>query len=551
MGDIGWPDLYHVGDEAMTEAAVEQLRLRGVTDVTLIAADASTASAVHGTKAVPRFHFKLRWPRAWQDSHLRKVLTPLEGYVRGDGPATDVYDAVYDSDFVLIAGGGNLTSTFVHQLYERLALVRVARHFGRPVYISSQSLGATYRPADLPAIREIIDSARWFGLRERASFENAIALSTSSQRVCYTGDDALLLERNSVPAVARDSLPARYFVASFERPSWIAESEIPRYYGQIRTLLETLSTALDCHAVLVPHAGSFDIERPKDDIVSHDEIAKDSLVIHALPLLRSKDVLDIMADAEFSISTRYHPIVFAGQLGLIGFGLAHTAYTWNRMRGAARQLGGADLVMPVSAVSDPEAITEVILETLRSGEHKGRLAAASAARKENQRTWWDTIVADASSSERVSGFVELPDPIVAHPVPALRSFAHYLANEATARGVADESLAWCRETLETERQSASKAIDDQKARTRTVEGMMKQREEEVHRGLEQIRSLQSALTEAREAAASSRTELDQATEERDAWRTSARQFRAEVQRYRDRRITRLVDKLAGLVRRQK
>ena len=192
IGDIGWPHLYHVGDEAMTEAALAELKRRGVVDITLIAADPDVAKYLHGTHAVPRFHFKLRWPRPWQDSHLRKVLAPLRSYTRGPGPALTVYDAVHDADAVIIAGGGNLTSTYVHQLYERLALVRVAKHFNKPVYATSQTIGSTFRPADVPVIAEILQSVEVFGAREQYTYDRCMALNGATTRVQLTGDGAFM-----------------------------------------------------------------------------------------------------------------------------------------------------------------------------------------------------------------------------------------------------------------------------------------------------------------------------------------------------------------------
>ncbi|WFR65944.1 polysaccharide pyruvyl transferase family protein [Curtobacterium flaccumfaciens] len=252
MGDIAWPHLYHVGDEAMTESALAQLRSRGVTSVTVVGADPEVATALHEVPAVPRFHFKLKWPRAWHDSHLRKVLQPLVDYSRGDGPAETVLDAVHDSDFVVIAGGGNMTSNYVHQLYERLALVRVARHFDRPVYITSQTIGTVWRDEDVAVISEILDGARLFGARERTSFEVARALTSSPGRVHYTGDDALLAPSSEVPSSLGNHVPERYFVASFERPAGVEDAHIEEYYARVARALDACASALGCTALLIP-----------------------------------------------------------------------------------------------------------------------------------------------------------------------------------------------------------------------------------------------------------------------------------------------------------
>ncbi|TCK62993.1 polysaccharide pyruvyl transferase family protein [Curtobacterium sp. PhB136] len=553
MGDIGWPDLYHVGDEAMTEAAITQLRLRGVDEVTLIAADADVASALHGTSAVSRFHFKLRWPRAWHDSHLDKVLAPLDGYARGEGPADSVYDAVHDSDFVLIAGGGNLTSTFVHQLYERLALVRVARHFGRPVFVTSQSLGATYRPADVPVIREIINSSRRFGVRERTSLETALSLTEHPETVAYTGDDALLLAREDAPAVVRSLLPDRYFVASFERPGWIDDdNDIERYFDEVASALDAVAERTGCTPVLVPHAGSFDPRISKDDVVSHNSIAARSSHAVELPLLRSGAVLDVMTASAFSLSTRYHPIVFSGQIGLVPFGLAHTAYTWNRMRGAARQYGAADLILPAALLSDPGLLADFISTTIEAGAHQQAVTSASAERKTNQVSWWDGIVGDAKappqSGVEPTRFVALADPEgPGAPAPS-RSLSHFIGDEASARGRVEEVLLWQEELIESTHRAAAESLREERQRLTAANEIVVERESEIRSVRAELDSRREELRSVQEVCTQLQNQLDVAERERNDWRTAARQFRSEVQRYRERRITKIADRLSALKR---
>ena len=558
MGDIGWPHLYHVGDEAMTETAIDQLRQRGVDRITLIAADPATATRLHSVPAVPRFHFKLRWPRDWQDSHLEKVLAPLDGYERGTSAPDSVFDAVNDADFVVIAGGGNLTSSYVHQMYERLALVRVARHFGRPVFVTSQTLDSAYRPRDVPVITEIIDGSELFGLRERTSLTVAQSLTSRRDVLRGIGDDGLLTPRAVRPHAGIVSLPERYIVASFERPMWVPHDDLDSYYRVVARALDAAGVRLDCTVLLIPHAGSFDPEHPKDDIESHRVIASHSDRLRALPLMRASEVLDLMAHAMCSVSTRYHPLVFGAQLEMPVIGLAHTAYTWHRMRGAARQVGAEHHVLPTAALDDPAAFAGVLAETVTRGELARAVRPASRLRREHQARWWDEVVAKARA--RVAGDTDagaagpqadIQDPPPVALPPAARALEALIGDESTARAEAEEQVRIL--VLESERERELRAETEtdlrrQRDRTKIAERESAAAHHERIQAETRARDAEAAAAESRRELSDLRDLLQTTRAERDGWRDAARSFRSEVQRYRDRKTTRLIDAATRLFR---
>jgi len=551
MGDIGWPHLYHVGDEAMTEAALHELRSRGVEKITLVAADPETATSLHAVPAVPRFHFKLRWPRKWHDSHLKKVLAPLEGYERGTSPATTVFDAVHDADFVVIAGGGNLTSGYIHQMYERLALLRVSQHFGRPVFVSGQTLDSNYEEGDVRVISELLEGAEIFGLRERTSLNVARRLLPMDGRLRAVGDDGLLTRRSDPPKAVTQHLPERYIVASFERPTWLAEGLVEKYYEVVANALDEVAEQLDSAVLLIPHAGSFELDHPKDDIVSHSAIAKLSARVQDLPLMRASEVLGVMAHALCTVSTRYHPLVFGAQIGIPMIGLAHTAYTWHRMRGAAHQFGAANHILPIAVLKEPSAFAELVRDMVSTGHLVRSVTNSAARRRAHQERWWDEIVgragflvtaqADAQEPPRNH---DLEDPAqVTLPAAALH-FSYLIADESMSRAEAEMRADRLESSLllMTGRwESADQSRQDEAARATRVEAerdaaVRESRALEV--SLESSRSQQAALLL---RLSDIEEQVNRTTEERDKWRNAARSFRSEVQRYRSRRTTRLVD----------
>lgn len=542
MGDIGWSQLYHVGDEAMTEVALDQVRAAGITDVVLIAAEPEVASARYGATAVPRFHFKRQWPRSWHDSHLQKVLAPLDDYSRGDGAPATVIDAVHDADVVIIAGGGNMTSQYVHQLYERLALVRVSKHFDKPVLISSQTLGATFRTEDRAAVTEVLQYASIVGIRERTSLETARSLADVRERVFYTGDDALLLSRTH-ESESLPELPQRYIVASFERPIDQDDAAAASHLERVGRSLEAVSQRLDCAVVLIPHAGSFDPTNPKDDVRSHSIVSEYVTRSVECPTIDARSVAEIMRGALLSLSTRYHPLVFAAAEGVPAIGFADSAYTWNRMVGASRQYGAGDTVLPTDVLADPDAVARIADSLVYAGATDDAFRAVVGRRIANQERWWKFLV--ATILELPAHFESEPDPDQTDHTETRRVLAGFTQPLGAALGRAEEELRWQGERF------AQRSVDVHDLREaltreqRATSTVLTERDA----ALGQAAELAALLEEERSARSAGAEALREAQAEQARWRRSALAYRREVQRHRDRRITRLADALGRMFRR--
>ncbi|WFR65943.1 hypothetical protein P9139_12540 [Curtobacterium flaccumfaciens] len=113
--------------------------------------------------------------------------------------------------------------------------------------------------------------------------------------------------------------------------------------------------------------------------MSHARIAALGARIVELPLLRTDEVLGVTKRAIGSISTRYHPLVFAAASALPMVGLAHSAYTWQRMRGASRQFGAERFVLPLEAIAQPEVFATIVAEIFNSGDIGAAVRATVAA----------------------------------------------------------------------------------------------------------------------------------------------------------------------------
>ncbi|WFR65942.1 hypothetical protein P9139_12535 [Curtobacterium flaccumfaciens] len=138
------------------------------------------------------------------------------------------------------------------------------------------------------------------------------------------------------------------------------------------------------------------------------------------------------------------------------------------------------------------------------------------------------------SPESLASFEELKDPDQLLPVHGMMHLVGLVGDEAMARGEAEEQLRWAVEAqasaerrwndemksskqrvteLERDRSRLSADVDNRDAR-------LEQQAREIHRIKEALRDVEAEKAE---------------------WRTAARKFRAEVQRFRDRRTTKILD----------
>ncbi|WP_185973117.1 polysaccharide pyruvyl transferase family protein [Aeromicrobium piscarium] len=378
LGDIGRDEFYHLGDEAMTDAAAEALLRRGIDDIVLVATEPSVAERLYGLAAVKRFGF-------WDSDDDRTLARKFDG-VKAAMSATPVAGtldaAVRGADAVLIAGGGNLNSGHAGQLMERVALATVARAHGKPLFVSGQTVGPYLREDHRSLIREMIDYATAFAARESFTFDMLSDL-TDAGSVHHTLDDAALLGEADAP-----DFGDRYAIGSFANP------DLHRVHREnaelIAERLDAVVERLDCDLVLLPHVGSLDDDRSLGDQLFHAAIAELSTTgrIRAERQLTGRQLAHATRRSIFSVSTRYHPAVFAPSTLTPSFPIGVSLYSAVRMKGALANMGQQRTFLPLpiwEAGGAPDRIAE-LLEPARA-----HLAEQAERTLDYQHRWWDAI----------------------------------------------------------------------------------------------------------------------------------------------------------------
>lgn len=407
MGDIGKQALYHVGDEAMTEAAIDLLRVRDPqAQITLVATDPEVAEERYGLPSIARFGYLFSWSRG----RLEKTLTQAT-----DAPETfgALDDAVRRADAVLIAGGGNMNSRFAYHLYERVSLKRLAERHDKPLFVTSQTVGPELLPRDEELLKELVDYATCFGSREASSQDLVLRLGGRAGAAVHTLDDAILLEARDEDraALARLSLPPRYVVAGLTSHQGTTSMTDEGYVAALATTLDALAVDLDADVLVAPHVGSFQEAEPVSDQLLATALQEASTTgrLRPLPLLTARQHIALTAQALLTVSTRYHPSVFGAAVQVPAVCIATSYYSSVRMRGSMANVGLEGYVIPAAAW---QAALPAMAELARRDDYAAHMQAVMPGLIELQQAWWDAIV-QAMHTGRWEGAASLG------PVPQL------------------------------------------------------------------------------------------------------------------------------------
>ncbi|WIE80440.1 polysaccharide pyruvyl transferase family protein [Curtobacterium sp. MCSS17_016] len=395
VGDIGWKDLYHLGDEAMTDAAIELLRARGITDITVTGGTPDIAADFYQVPAVSRIGFVGRWSRARMEARLAQLDEELASFIDDAGEAKDAITAISRADAVLIAGGGNLNSRHVQHMFERVSMVRIAKHFGKPVALTSQTIGPDIVDGDRALLQEILDYAVLIGARESDTRSLLLRLGVDPSKVHHCMDDALMLTASDADhAAVEQYVSDRYVIGSFAGHAKGTHLDDDEYYRLLAMQLDSLGDRYDARVLLVPHAGSLHDDRRRHDIGTHEEILRRSRSgrLEALPMITARQLVALTKGATLTLSSRYHPAVFGPSAGVPSLTVVPSYYSSVRMRGALRNVGLEGFAMPVDAVES--GTMESILVDIDANRQSftDHMSTTVAARKAEQNVWWDAIV---------------------------------------------------------------------------------------------------------------------------------------------------------------
>lgn len=379
IGDVGVvDDMVHIGDEAMFEAAADELASRGV-EITGVSSAPVDTSARYGVEAIPRIRFD-GLDRAASEARLAAVIEGAADLAPED-TAHAVIAAVAAADGVIIAGGGNLASTWPLHVYERAALAGIAERAGTPLVVTGQTFGPHLVGRDRELVGALLRSARRVGVRESASHRLAAELGVDARRGV---DDASFLGMSEITEPRAGMLVS----LSLSLGGAPRDETVARIAALVDAAADTAGEPVRFHA----HYGPVEGDTPRGDAALHDEVrARMRTPSTVVPSGDARTAASLAGSSALLITGRYHPAVFAAPAGVPVLGLVTDEYTAVKQRGALAHWA-QDAVVPMIA-ADSEGVAR--LPQLWSARHA--IADAAAERRPAHRAdaaeWWDEVVA--------------------------------------------------------------------------------------------------------------------------------------------------------------
>lgn len=408
LGDVGTPNgAYHLGDEAMLEAALEALRQRGVADQTVVSSDPASTEERYSVRAVARVGFALLDSDA-QDSRLAAVTATAAGernLLAPSDPAHAVIAAVAASDGVLITGGGNLSAQWPEHILERVAIARIAAALGRPVVMTGQMVGPHLDERAGRLAAELIAGASLIGVRDVES--RAIVQQLVGDRaVSLLPDDAAMLGIDDTPSPEPDG-PVIATVAP-----WVGGLPIDDVVSGIADQLAIMSDTAGKDVLFLPHVGTLGTTDDGDSAM-HRQIISRLGHGECGQLEPARIAARRHRSASFTFTTRYHPAVFATSHGQPVIAAAVDDYTASKMRGALAFVGATDGLMPLGAVGTrtARALARDIWRTRQEVRTVALDRADAIARA--REAWWDSVVDHLTKEGRAT------NPLVVEPASRL------------------------------------------------------------------------------------------------------------------------------------
>lgn len=386
IGDVGVLDgMFHIGDEAMFEVAVDELAARGVPAVGVSSHPAET-SARYGIPAVGRLGFAGldRAGAAARSDHLVAVASG-QARLAADDPAHDVFAALDGVHAVVNAGGGNLATRWPVHVFERSSLARIAGLRGVPVVVTGQTLGPDLDAPDDAVIARMLREAALVGVREP---DTAALVSSWGIPASLNVDDASFLGWDEA------HVPAERTGVVVSLSGWFDGRPAEQVEQGLAALLDDAARTVGPVAFHA-HFGPLDPQgAPRGDAALHERVrarmAEPSTVV---PTGDSRRAAALVRGAALLITCRYHPAVFAAPAGTPVLALSADRYTRIKLGGALGHWGQTDVVD-----LDDLAAAPTRLRALHDGA--ASIAAEAARRfpvhRDGSRQWWDRVAEVAS-----------------------------------------------------------------------------------------------------------------------------------------------------------
>jgi polysaccharide pyruvyl transferase CsaB len=275
----------NLGDEAILDGILNQLRATVSADITVFSRNPSDTMARHQTEHVVAVR-----------QLTRKEITP----------------EVQKLDILILGGGGILydqdAETYLREVF-------IAQQFKIPVAIYAISAGPLTRPAAREAVKLALNAAAVITVRDRQGYRLLEDVGVTRD-IHLTADPALLLEPEELAIERLKAVGVqfdRHLVGfSVREPGPAAPDIDPEdYYALLANAADFVVERLDADVVFVPMEAT-DV-RHSHAVVAHMKNAERSEILKRQ--YSPEQILDLVGRFEFVVGMRLHFLIFAALRG--------------------------------------------------------------------------------------------------------------------------------------------------------------------------------------------------------------------------------------------
>lgn len=336
VGGLGVDERWHLGDEAMLSGTLAWLR-RNMPDVELLVASSSPGATaeIHNVASVKGLDFE---DEATRPDLLSAVEEGVATAKRVRECARDwqpFFEALHGCDAVLFCGAGNLSSAFPNRLFERITVAHVANVLGKPYAFNAQTVGPLDSP-DRALLAPWVSNAAYFGTRDPVS---ADLVESWGVMPVMMDDDTVFMD--AAPTVSQGAAAIPGLSLTLHRSPM---AEAPLDFARILRAALDVADRAGLELVFTPHfrgaSGRW------SDLEMVDEVER----VVGRPVTRTpwqEPHRSLATVSRFAavITTRYHPLVFAGLAGVPCVAISQDGYHDAKLSAAGARARRAEVVV--------------------------------------------------------------------------------------------------------------------------------------------------------------------------------------------------------------
>jgi len=298
--------------------------------------------------------------------NAQRLKKDKKTYFLNDG-SRHFLDTLKSSTLLFGVGGGNLTSVWRSELYQKCLTIILCRIFEKPIILSGQTIGPFYGLFDKQIARYTLDQVNLITLREKFSEINLRKIGVTKPLIQITADDSVTLipadQMNFELIMENEGIKIQHPLIGINIIGLHYLQKFKAKMNKAKKLLANIADKLideyNATILFVPMQYGEDGDIPPSVDVLHLMKNKDKAFILSQDY-DDKVTKGIIGQMDLAIGFRYHFNVFAVTSGVPAIGIYLDNYYSIKIKGIFALIGQLKNVISIE-----EATSDKVMEMVR------------------------------------------------------------------------------------------------------------------------------------------------------------------------------------------